>query len=90
MPALCAYTAGMQYTLRDVPSAVDSLLRRRAKDEGKSLNEVAVDALKRGLGLAGEMMRNRDLDDVAGKWQRDRAADEVLADQRRIDPDLWR
>ncbi|MDB4959171.1 MAG: hypothetical protein JWO36_6740 [Myxococcales bacterium] len=80
----------MQYTLRNVPDAIDALLRRRAREEGKSLNEVAVEALKRGLGLAGELMKNRSLDDVAGKWQRDRATDEVLADQRRIDPDLWR
>lgn len=47
----------MQYTLRDIPQAVDSELRRRAKDEGKSLNTIAIEALIRGAGL-GETPRS--------------------------------
>lgn len=80
----------MQYTLRNVPPSVDALLRRRARAAGKSLNEVALDALARGLGLTDDAIKRRDLSDVAGTWRQDRATDESLAQQRRIDPDLWR
>lgn len=80
----------MQYTLRNIPPEVDQALRRRAKEEGRSLNEVAVDALKRALGIISEPARHRDLGDVAGQWTEDPETDEALEDQRRIDPDLWR
>jgi hypothetical protein len=80
----------MQYTLRNVPASVDALLRRRARAEGKSLNEVALDALVRGVGLGEQPLKQRDLADVAATWRADKASDEALADQRRVDPDLWR
>jgi plasmid stability protein len=80
----------MQYTLRNIPSAVDTLLRRRAKEEGRSLNEVALEALRRGLGLAAAPLQQRDLTDIAGTWETDRTTDAILAEQRQIDPDLWR
>lgn len=79
----------MQYTLRNIPKALDEALRRRARDEGKSLNEVAVDALMRAVGLRGEPRRQRDLSDVAGTWQPDPETDDALEEQRRIDPELW-
>ena len=89
MPASRAYTAYMQYTLRNIPASVDSLLRRRAREEGKSLNEAAIDALVRGLGLAGERVKRRDVSDIAGSWHADKATDDALTDQRLVDRDLW-
>lgn len=80
----------MQYTLRNVPAAIDTLLRQRARAAGKSLNEVTLDALVRGLGVTEGALKHRDLGDVAGTWQPDRATDEALAAQRRVDPELWR
>jgi hypothetical protein len=80
----------MQYTLRNIPPALDEALRRKAREEGRSLNEVAIESLLRALGLAGEPVRHRDLSDIAGTWVRDDATDDALDDQRRIDPDLWR
>jgi plasmid stability protein len=90
MQAPYAYVACMQYTLRNIPPAVDEALRQRARDEGRSLNEVAIDALTRALGLADAPVRHRDLGDVAGTWEDDPAIDDALEDQRRIDPELWR
>jgi hypothetical protein len=80
----------MQYTLRDIPPLLDSELRRRAKDEGKSLNAVAVEALIRGAGLGETALRLRDLGDIAGTWQEDREFDQTIAEQDRIDEHLWR
>ncbi|HUB18301.1 MAG TPA: hypothetical protein VL990_06680 [Acidobacteriaceae bacterium] len=80
----------MQYTIRNVPGALDSALRRRAQEQGKSLNEVAVEALARGTGISGERVRKRDLSDIVGTWQDDPAFDEAIADQDKVDEEMWR
>ena len=79
----------MQYTIRKVPNALDAALRRRAQEQGKSLNEVAIDALVRGTGFGKQRDRQRDLGDIAGTWRRDRAFDRALAAQDAIDRELW-
>jgi hypothetical protein len=80
----------MQYTLRKIPPRLDRALRRRARQERKSLNEVALEALGAGLGLTPEPAHHRDLSDLLGSWIEDPETDLVLAEQRRVDPDLWR
>jgi hypothetical protein len=80
----------MQYTIRGIPAHVDLALRERSAGEGKSLNEVVIEAIERGLGLEDHPVRRRDLGAIAGSWVRDREVDRALADQRTIDPDLWR
>jgi hypothetical protein len=79
----------MQYTLRGIPKLLDHTLRERARQEGKSLNEVAVQALERGSGLEGEPIKRRDLRDLAGRWREDPEFDRAIADQDRVDPELW-
>ena len=79
----------MQYTLRNVPRPLDAALRRRAREEGKSLNEVVLQVLKEALGFLTEPARHRDLGSVAGSWQEDPETDAVLSEQRLVDPDLW-
>ncbi len=80
----------MQYTIRNVPDSVDEALRRAAHERGKSLNEVAIEALARGAGVSGERGRQRDLGDIAGTWRRDPAFDSALAAQHTIDKEMWR
>jgi plasmid stability protein len=80
----------MQYTLRNLPKHLDRAIRERARREQKSLNEVAIDALLRAFGMQGEHAAQRDLADIAGSWREDPELDAVLAEQRRVDPDLWR
>jgi hypothetical protein len=80
----------MQYTLRNVPPLLDEALRERARERGKSLNEVALETLLTGLGLVNEPTKRRDLSDIAGSWAADPETDAAFEDQRRIDPDLWR
>jgi hypothetical protein len=75
----------MQYTIRQVPRSLDEALRRVARERGKSLNEVTIEALARGAGVAGERNRQRDLADIAGTWRRDPAFDSALAAQHTID-----
>jgi plasmid stability protein len=80
----------MQYTIRNVPPEVDAALRRRATQLGKSLNEVAREALARGAGVDSTEVAKRDLGDVAGKWPKDAGTERALQDQRRVDEKLWR
>ena len=80
----------MQYTIRRIPKAVDDAVRERARATGKSLNEAAVDVLADGAGVKGVPRERRDLSDIAGTWKAEKAFDTALADQDRIDKDLWR
>ena len=80
----------MQYTVRDIPSSLDAALRRRARAEGKSLNEVTVDVLKHGLGLGDSREPRRDLRDIARTWKRDAAVEAAFAAQDQVDEDLWK
>ena len=80
----------MQYTVRGIPPALDEAVRERAKAEGKSLNEVAVEALAEGVGLGDEEVVRRDLSDIVGTWKREAAVEAALAAQDRVDEGLWK
>jgi hypothetical protein len=80
----------MQYTIRNVPDYLDAALRVSAREQGKSLNEVAVEALARGFGLADAQVCQRDLSDVAGSWRKDPAFDRAIAAQDTVDEEMWR
>lgn len=79
----------MQYTIRGIPPAVDGAIRERARVDGKSLNEAAVDALAEGAGMAGAPRKRRDLGGIAGTWKADKGVESALAAQDRVDEDLW-
>ncbi len=79
-----------QYTIRGVPLDVDRKLRQRAKGEGKSLNDVALEVLKEAAGMENGKRVYHDLDHLIGTWEHDPAFDEVIADHERIDEELWR
>lgn len=76
----------MQYTIRAVPPEVDAVLRRRAQEQGKSVNAVVIEALRSFAGLVG---RPRDLSWLAGTWDDDPEVEAALDVQRGIDSDLW-
>ena len=91
--ALNAYTAYikcMQYTIRNLPARLDEAIRKRAREEGKSLNTVAVEALMEAFGLRGSEPARRDVSELVGTWVDDAAVDEALAAQRCIDEEMWR
>ena len=79
-----------QYTIRSIPVAIDRVLRRRAKKERRSLNEVALEALRRGAGLPEQPQVFVDLDDCVGTWKNDPACENAMAEHDLVDPELWR
>jgi len=80
----------IQYTIRDVPHAVDRALRRRAREEQKSLNQTLVESVERGLGLEASPTIYRKLDFIAGTWIEDPEFDAALAEQDIVDEAEWR
>ena len=85
-----AYNECMQYTVRGIPATLDKALRQRARAEGKSLNEIAVEALAEGLGFGKGGVARRDVSDIAGTWAKERAVERALAAQDRVDKALWK
>ncbi len=98
MPAIYAYTAyinkksKIQHTIRDVPEAVDSRLRQRATSEEISLNQAALQAMERGLGMAGQPIRYRSLHALRQKPEDvDHASwSDALAQMDRVNPEDWK
>ena len=82
--------ASIQYTIRQVPEHIDRSLRQKSKQAHQSLNEAAITALSKGLGLADAPPRYHDLDALAGTWQEDAAFDAAIAAQDQVDARLWK
>jgi hypothetical protein len=88
MQAWSAYM--VQYTIRNIPEAIDRRLRELAKSSGQSLNEETIRALYRGTGLADTSAQYDDLDDLAGSLVHDPEFDKALSEQDTVDAELWR
>lgn len=81
---------GGQLTIRKLPRRLNAALRQKAARDGMSMNSVAIEAMERGLGLADKPLRYHDLDFLAGTLAKDAAFEAALAEQRRIDPEMWK
>ena len=82
--------AAVQYTIRNVPAAVDQALRRKAARLSRSLNDVAVEALSNGSGAAQETLELHELDFLFESWVEDPAVEQSLKAQRKIDKAVWK
>ena len=82
----------VQYTVRDIPEATDIRLRETAALEDISLNQAAVRALERGLGLADEPVRYRSLSQIVRPTDKvDRKGwSEALRGMDKIHPEDWK
>jgi hypothetical protein len=59
---------GGQYTLRQIPAALDEALRKKSRQDGKSTNQTVMEVLHTGLALNGDFNRHRDLDFTVRFW----------------------
>ena len=80
----------MQYTIRNIPKVLDQALRRRARQHNKTLNEVVIEAMASGLGVQQAPAKRRSVREIFSGQSKDGDLEAALADQRRIDPELWR
>ncbi len=79
-----------QYTLRQVPENIDAKLRSVAAARGISLNEAAIEALAKGLGVTGVPMLHHDLDEFLQTWREDPQFDEAIRVFEMVDENLWK
>ena len=77
----------IQYTIRGIPPEVDRALRKKAGQRKLSLNQIVVDELT--VATIGRRQR-ADFSDLVGRWTADPGFDEIIASQRRIDPEKWK
>jgi len=80
-----------QFTVRNVPPHVARAIRNKAHQARQSLNSTLVEALAQQAGTqdAGETIFD-DLDYLAGKWEDDPEFDAAIADQDKVDEQLWK
>jgi hypothetical protein len=45
----------IQYTIRSIPTKLDTTLRQRSRATGKSLNEVVIATLEKGAGITSSV-----------------------------------
>lgn len=79
-----------QYTLRSIPPGIDAALRDASVRTGRSLNDLALEALARGLGLEQFPRPKNDLLRFAGTWVEDPEFDAAIKEFDRIDPEDWK
>ena len=82
--------SAIQYTLRQIPPALDRALRRKSEQDGKSMNQTAISTLLDGLSLNERAVKHHDLDFMIGSWVEDPAFDKAIRAQDRVDPELWK
>lgn len=81
-------------TLRGLDPQLAAKLREAAEQEGKSVNQTALDALRKQFGLDQSRRFTqvyRDLDHLFGRWDEDEFAQiqRKIDSERRIDSELW-
>lgn len=86
-------------TIRNMPEKLEKRIEAMAAEEGASLAQTVIRLLLRatglrdpeGFGSGGRPERHDELDELAGTWSDDDAAefDDALAQLRRIDPEVW-
>jgi HEAT repeat protein len=82
----------VQYTVRDVSAEVDLRLREAAALEEVSLNQAALRALARGLGVDGTPVRYRSLGGIVRRAPKTgiKAWRQALREQDKVNPADWR
>jgi hypothetical protein len=82
-------------TVRGVEAELSDTLKHMAKRQGKSVNQIVIDALKKHTGFEKERKFtavHHDLDDLFGRWTR-KEFNEIqgkIDTGRKIDPELWK
>jgi hypothetical protein len=82
-------------TLRNLPPDVTRAIQQRAKQNKTSVNKAVIGLLEESLGKKPgkkEKVRYHDLDHLIGTWTKEEADafDKLIAEQRTIDPELWK
>lgn len=90
--AYIAYNVCMtkiQYTIRNIPPAVDRVIRKRSQQTGKSFNQTVVDILSLQTFGTTTPKAEADFDWLYNQKTLDETFDETIKDLAQIDKKLW-
>ncbi|MBW4061226.1 hypothetical protein HJC99_01500 [Candidatus Saccharibacteria bacterium] len=79
----------IQYTIRNIPPALDQVIRKRAQQSGKSFNKTVVDLLVQQAFGTKEVPVDDNFDWLFGVNTLDPSFDEAIAEQSKPDPKMW-
>lgn len=79
----------IQYTIRNIPPAVDQVLRKRSQQSGKSFNQTVVDVLALHTFGTTEPPADINFDWLFGVGTLDDSFDEAIAELSKPDPRMW-
>jgi hypothetical protein len=79
----------IQYTIRNIPPAVDRVIRKRSKQSSKSFNQTVVDLLTLQTFGTTKPPADDNFDWLFGANTLDEPFDEAIKDLSRIDEKLW-
>ena len=81
-----------QITLRELDPGLERLIRRKAAEEGKSLNVVVQELLRKAVGLESGSPRQRNLSGLAGTWTQAEADsfDSTQQGFQQVDQEVWK
>jgi hypothetical protein len=81
-------------SIRGVDDQLSLLLKEKATETNKSVNQLVLDILKSAVGLQKKRYTRQynDLDHLFGKWSQDEfdAVQGKIDAERRIDDELWK
>lgn len=79
-------------TLRNIPEDVSRQIRRRAEEEGISLNKAIIKLLQEHINPKEPKRTYHDLDHLAGAWtvEETREFDGLIKKQRTVDMKFWK
>lgn len=82
----------LQYTIRNVPPAVDKAIRKRSKRSGKSFNQTVVELLTLQTFGTTEppAVADNNFDWLYNRRTLDDSFDEAVAKLSKVDERLWR
>ena len=79
----------IQYTIRNIPPAVDNVIRKRSKQSGKSFNQTVVDLLSLQTFGTIKPRFDNNFDWLYDKNTLDESFDEAIDDLSQVDKKLW-
>ncbi len=80
----------IQYTIRNIPPAVDKVIRKRAQQSGTSFNQTVVDLLSLQTFGTTTPAADNGFDWLYGAMQLDDGFDDAIKEQSGIDQEIWK
>jgi len=83
------------FNLRGIDPELAEKMKATAMMQGNSINQLAIDLIREGLGLSKGKKYSRhhtDLDELFGRWSEEEYGQITgkITQERQIDPELWK